>query len=165
MRLGWSLALPTSDTRSVALLVLLAAAAGTRIVAADFRLAIVNRLHGGRLGAVASLSFRHFAVAAGHGGRFGVVDGRDLPKRPNEGRAFLFDAENGRRHLLIDAVPHCDEGFASLALVLDLGVELSVPDQADPRAEMVHEIEMVFPRGVENFEDQRPLRLGQLGPI
>ena len=56
------------------------------------------------------------------GGRFGVADGRDLPQRADEAGAFLFDAEDGRRHLLGDAVPHRQEGLASLALVLDLGV-------------------------------------------
>ena len=72
---------------------------------------------------------------SGHRSRFGMADGSDFPQRADECRAFLFDAEDGRRHLLVDAVPHRQERLATLALVLDLGIELSVADQPDPGRE------------------------------
>ncbi len=55
-----------------------------------------------------------------------MADGRDLPQRADEARAFLLDAENCRGDLLGDAVPHRQEGLAALALVLDLGIELGI---------------------------------------
>src|SRR5579863_1112148 len=95
---------------SATLLVFLAATAGAGFVAADLRGAVLNRFHNRHRRARAVWAGQ-IAVAA-HGSRLGMADRRDLPERADKSGAFLLDTEDGRGDLLVDSLPHRQEGFA-----------------------------------------------------
>src|SRR5262249_3480795 len=105
----------------VAILVLLAAAAGTGIVAADAFAAIADRLKlliaALAVGDGGVLLTANVSVAGGGRARRGFVDHRaDRPHRLLE-RFLFFHAENGVGNLVLDALPHRLEFFHPFALV------------------------------------------------
>src|SRR5947209_19242376 len=120
----------------VAVLVLLAAAAGTRVVAADLFAAVADRL--GLLVALAAVGDRRLllgrdAVGARHRPRGRFLDRRaDRPQRLLEALRLLH-AEHSLADLVLHALPHGVEFLHALALVLRLRVHLGVAHQADAR--------------------------------
>ena len=155
----------SNERSSTALFMFFAAAARARIVPADAGSRVADRLDyldfGSRLWAAACGLFgRHFVVDRSG---FGVRRGRDVPERPHEFRTLHFDAKDRRGDLFADAFPHQVKGRHALPLVFRLRVLLGVADQADTGPKMVHVVEVVFPGGVEDLEDERPLGLAEFG--
>src|SRR5271154_7050810 len=82
---------------TAALLVFLAAATRTRIVATHFWQAVMNWFdHGDRRAGSLGLTVGA-GCFAGHGCGFSVTHRCNLPQRANKARALLLDAENCRR--------------------------------------------------------------------
>src|SRR5258708_22841812 len=146
------------------ILELLSAATRARVVAADALASIADWLDrlvvGGRIG-VGPL--RLIGRLSGNAARRLVRRRGNLPQRPDEARAFLLEPEDRTGDLLGNPLPHAFEGLHPLALVLDFRVFLGVSHQANPLAEVVHVIEVVFPGLVENFQNECPLSLAELG--
>src|SRR6266704_2728780 len=140
----------------VAVLVLLAASARARIIPADAFATVADRL--GFLFALAAPG-DGVVLLGSHAGAGHRAGGRLVDRRaygPNRFlKAFLFfHAENSLAHLVADALPHAVELLHALPLVLGLWIDLGVTDQADARAQMIHRVEMVFPRRIELAEQQ-----------
>src|SRR5262249_24721535 len=153
-----------------AVLVLLAAAARARVVAADALAAVADRL----LLLVALLTARDRRVLlATHAALVGqrqrrwrrLVDRRaDRPQRLLEPLRLLH-AEDRVRHLILHALPHGVEFLHALALVDRLRVLLGVAAQADRRAQVVHRVEVVLPRRIELVQQQAALHAAHLGAV
>src|SRR5262249_52916649 len=135
----------------VAVLVLLAAATGAGVVAADARAAVADRF---RLlvaaGRVRALPIRRRCL---HPWRRVVDRGPDLPQGLVEPFLF-FHAEDRVRDLVLHALPHGVELFHALPFVLRLRIDLGVAYEADARAQVVHRVEVVLPGGVQDAEHE-----------
>ncbi len=64
-----------------------------------------------------------------------------------------------------DAGPHLGEDPHSLALVLDLGIDLGVALQADRAAQVVHGAEVFHPARVEDLQQDGLFHFAHLGPV
>ena len=78
------------------------------------------------------------------------------PRRANETFVEQFHAKNQIGHSLCDRAPHLFEQLAAFPFVLDLGINLSVAHQADGTAQVIHGQQMVFPRAVDQLQDELP---------
>src|SRR5262249_34294817 len=146
----------------VAVFVLLAAAAGARIVAAHLLLAIANRL---RLLPLACVRHPLLTRVLRRHPRRRLVDRRpDRPDRLLE-TLRLLHAEDSVRHAIVDAVPHRVELLHALPLVLRLRVDLAHPHHAHRLTQVVHRIQVVFPGRVELVQQEAPLHAPHLGPV
>src|SRR5262249_25602366 len=114
-------------TTHMAVLVLLAAAAGAGIITADPVATIADGLD--LLGSRTRVG-RRWAFDRRRHGRGLVNGGADLPERLLE-PLFLFHAKDRFGDLVLDALPHEVEFFHPLPLVLGLGIDLGIADQAN----------------------------------
>src|SRR6478672_9036278 len=115
-----------------AVLVLLAAAAGAGVVAADFRGAIADWFlrFSALLAAGDGLLLLGADALGRHGGRSRLVDrGADLPEGLGERLGSLFHAKDQVGHLPLDALPHGVEHPHALALIFGLRVDLGIAHQ------------------------------------
>src|SRR5271157_5003222 len=64
-----------------------------------------------------------------------------------------------------DAVPHLGEDAHALALVLDLGVDLSIALQADGAPQVVHRSQVLHPACVENLQQDDLFHLAHFGAM
>ena len=97
------------------------------------------------------------------------------PRRPRRaGRSptdllealLLLHAEDGLRHLVLDALPHLVELLHALPLVLDLRVHPGRSRRRPmPLPQVVHRQQVVLPGVVELVEQQAPLHAAHLGPV
>src|SRR5262245_35556726 len=149
----------------VTVLVLLAAAARARFVAADAVATVADRLQ----------LFPLFATG-GYGlllivGRRGADAGRSfLNCRANRPERLLkplgfFHAEDVVGDLVLHALPHRLEFLHALFLVLNLRVHLPHATQPDARTQMVHRVEVVLPRSVQLAQQQAALHPAHLRAI
>src|SRR5688572_13667812 len=151
-----------SGQLAVAVLVLLARAAGTGVVAPDFlRAAHRGPLLGGRLGD------RHVAVAVDPGLvviRMLQTHVFDVRLVVDLGRLLaVLHVGQGLDHLELDRFHHRAEQLERLALVLLLGILLRVAAQVDALAQVVQRRQVLAPVPVEDL--QHDVALGVVHPV
>ena len=71
----------------------------------------------------------------------------------------MFNPKYGLSDLFGDAIPHCQERSTTFAFVFCARIFLGVSDKADALLQMAHEVEMIFPCGVEEFQQDRSFGL------
>ena len=146
----------------VAVLVLLAAAARARVVAADAVGGVADRLdllrRFGRVRAHAVLAVGRGAEALGR-----AADTRSRPPASNSSSSSM--RKTASVILSCDAVPHLVERLHALALVLGLRIDLRVADEADAGAQVVHRQQVLLPGVVEPLQQQAALQAAHLRPV
>ena len=84
--------------------------------------------------------------------RFGVRGGRFNPRGAHEIFVELLHLEDQARRLVADRAPHLLEELHAFALVLDLGIDLSIADQPHTAPQAVHDEQMVLPGSIDDLQ-------------
>src|SRR2546426_885857 len=159
--------------RPVALLELLAAAAGAGIVATDARVRVWRGPRVGRRWAFRrQRASARFGTDESIGRRFAGAHGRRLPGRAAKRRRDRLPRPGGRRRADLDlqlepalgeraaqVVHQADEHLVGLLLVLDERVILAASPDLDPDALLFEVVEMVLPLFVEDADHDLRQRL------
>jgi len=164
----------------VAVLELLAAAAGAKVVAAhvDIRVIALGLAVGGHLAAVvdssrASLDGRtslNLCLLAQHRAAVVAIDVGGAGEARTLERGVLLvlhglrggldlDAQNGAQVILVHGVNEHLEGTISLSLVLDQRVALAKAAQSDTGLEVVHLLQVVHPAGIDDAQHDLSVEL------
>ena len=159
---NFSIFIEISQIFAAAFFVFFSAAAGAGVITADLRLVVFNllnfllalrRLRGGplALGYFELIDLIMFCLA-------------DVVNIAAALTRLKPDAEDNIRHTVLDAFEHLVKHAMTFVLVFDLRVFFGIGPQHDAFLQVVHTVEMVFPRAVINLQEDIAFQVGQLPP-